>query len=469
MEESARISGSRGGPLRLPRRLLARRSDERLVEGLRAGDDMAFEVMYERYAAGVLGFCRHMLGSQEEAEDALQQTFVSAHRALLRDDRQISFKAWLYTIARNTSLSMLRARRERTTEMAELPSTIGLADEVERRSELRQLVLGLQDLPDDQRAALVLTEFGDLSHAEVAQVLGCEAQAVKGIVFRARSGLIERREGWEADCGEIREELAVARGGSLRRGRLRHHLAVCPGCVAYLEEIKRQRQLFAIGLPVVPALALKDSIMAATGIGTSSVAGVAGAGALATGGAAAGSSVLGGTLAKVAVVGVLVGGAGVATEATVDHRGGDPRPVAPAGIEPGSASGGRSGIAAPALDTASKDQDARARKGVAALERAQRQNARRAAARRNGVADDNRGLARGRAEDPPGLRRGQSTSPPGKPLEKGRPPASPRATPPRSQAPSSPPGGKRAKAPAEAKTIVKPKPLPPARQDPASK
>jgi RNA polymerase sigma factor (sigma-70 family) len=466
MERTARMSGSLGGSLRLPKRLLALRSDDRLVEAFRAGDDSAFEVLYERHASGVLGFCRHMLGSHEEAEDAVQQTFVSAHRALLRDDREISFKAWLFTIARNASLSMLRARREQASEVLEVPSTTGLAEEVEHRRELRQLLAGLQDLPDDQRAALVLTELGDLSHAEVAEVLGCEAQAVKGVLFRARSGLIERRQAWEADCGEIREELAVARGGALRRGRLRHHLAVCSGCVAYLEEVQRQRKLFAIGLPVVPALALKDSIMAATGIGTSSVAGAAGAGALATGGAAAGSSVLGGTLAKVAVVGVLVGG-GVATEAAVDNRGADSRPAAPAGIEPGGASGGRSGIAAPASDTASKDRSARARKGAAARERAQRRNARRAVGR-NGAAGDNRGLARRRVEDPPGLRRGQSASPPGKPLEKGRPTASPRATPPRSQAPSSPPGSGRAKAPTEAETIVKPKPLPPARQDPAT-
>ena len=86
----------------------------------------------------------------------------------------------------------------------------------------------LHDLPEDQRAALVLTELGDLSHAEVAEVLGCEVPKVKGLVFRARAGLIERRDARAAPCEEIRVELATARRGGLRRGRLRHHLKALP-------------------------------------------------------------------------------------------------------------------------------------------------------------------------------------------------------------------------------------------------
>lgn len=477
MERTARISGSLGGSFRLPKRLLAMRSDERLVEIFRAGEESAFELLYERHAGGVLGFCRHMLGSHEEAEDAAQQTFVSAHRALLRDDREMSFKAWLFTIARNTSLSMLRARREQASEAFEPPSTTGLAEEVERRSDLRQLVAGLQDLPDDQRAALVLTELADLSHTEVAEVLGCEVSAVKGVVFRARSALMKRRQAWEADCGDIREELAVARGGTLRRGRLKHHMAVCPGCVAYFEEVRRQRKLFAIGLPVIPTLALKESVMTATGIGASSAAGAAGAGALTSGGGAmVGSSMLGGTVAKVAIVGVLVGGAGVATEAAIDSRQPDRAPT-PSGLDAGAANGS-TGLAAPgAAGAASKKRDARARRDAAARERAQRRRARRAALRK---AAAGKGLARGRSEDRPGLRRGQSVSSPGRPIETGRPAAPPRATPPQSQGrpsegvPPSPgkdasPGAGRAEprteVPAKPERMPAPVPLP---EDPSS-
>jgi RNA polymerase sigma factor (sigma-70 family) len=348
---------------RSPKRVLALRSDDRLVELVRGGDDIAFEVLYERHVAGVLGFCRHMLGSQAEAEDAVQQAFVSAHGAMRRAGREIVFKPWLYTIARNRCLSMLRARREQPTELREI-STVGLNEQVERNAELRELVADVQRLPEQQRAALVLSELGDLSHAEVAEVIGFEPQAIKGLVFRARAALAERRDAREADCGDIRLELAAATGGGLRRGRLRYHLESCPGCNAYLQEVQRQRKLLGVALPVVPALALRDSVMSAAGIGSGAAgaaavggaggglgtvsAGGAGAvgGATAGGAATVGATLLGGTAVKLAVAGaILVGGAGVAAEVVHDDDrtppadspsalDGGTRGVGPAGVVP---------------------------------------------------------------------------------------------------------------------------------------
>src|SRR3712207_3724651 len=91
-------------------RLLQTEDDDVLVAAVRRGDDAAFEVIYDRYHRGLLAFCRHMLGSREEAEDALQQTFVSAYRALARHEDDLDLRPWLYTIARNRCLSLLRAR-----------------------------------------------------------------------------------------------------------------------------------------------------------------------------------------------------------------------------------------------------------------------------------------------------------------------------------------------------------------------
>ena len=228
--------------------------DERLVEQIRRGNELAFEVAFERHGGAILGFCRHMLGSREEAEDAVQHTFAAAFNDLQRGgERQIALKPWLYTIARNRCLSVLRARREPTAELEEIP-TEGLHEQVERRAELRELLGDLRELPEEQRAALLLAEAADLSHAEVAGVLGCEVARVKALVFRARSGLIERREARETPCADIREQLANLRGGSLRRSELRHHLRHCPGCSEYREQVRRQRQMFAVALPVVPSL-----------------------------------------------------------------------------------------------------------------------------------------------------------------------------------------------------------------------
>jgi hypothetical protein len=177
----------------------------------------------------------------------------------------------------------------------------------------------MHELPDDQRSALILSELGDLSHAEVAEVIECEVAKVKSLVFQARSGLIERRQARETPCVEIREQLATLRGGSLRRGPLRRHLKECPGCSEFREEVRRQRQMVAAVLPVMPTLALKENALAAVGIG----AGSAGSSAL-VGGGAAGAFAVKATVAKVAVIAVAttgaVGGA-VAVEETVN--GGD--------------------------------------------------------------------------------------------------------------------------------------------------
>jgi RNA polymerase sigma factor (sigma-70 family) len=299
-------------PVRVLRskRLLALARDERLVEQIRRGNELAFEVAFERHGSGILAFCRHMLGSREEAEDAVQHTFAAAYRDLQRSgERSIALKAWLYTIARNRCVSVLRARREQASELHDVP-TEGLSEQVEQRAELRELLADVRDLPEDQRAALLLAEAAGLSHAEVAEVLGCEVGNVKGIVFRARSSLIERRAARHTPCSEIREQLANLRGGALRRNELRHHLRACPGCTAYREEVRRQRKMLAAALPVAPSFALKSSVMTAAGL-----TGGAAAGATAGGGLALGSA----ALAKVALVGVLAGGSVVAGEVAVER------------------------------------------------------------------------------------------------------------------------------------------------------
>ena len=305
-----------GGGLTIPRsrKLLSALSDERLVEQLRRGSEIAFEVLYDRHHRAILSYCRHMLGSLDEAEDAVQQSFVSAHADLIATDKPIRFKAWLYTIARNRCLTMLRARRERPSDEIELISTAGLGEEVQQRDDLRAMVGDVQELPEDQRAALILSELGDLSHAEVAQVIGCPEAKVKSLVFQARSGLIERRKARDTPCEEIREELATLRGGSLRRGPIRRHLNACPACAEFRADVKRQRQMLALVLPVFPTLGLRESALAAVGIG-----GTAGGSAVAgsTIGAAALAKV---GAAKVAVIAVTAGGVAVGGGVVVEQQ-----------------------------------------------------------------------------------------------------------------------------------------------------
>src|SRR5512132_2109654 len=142
-------------PLRSPR-LLRMASDERLVSLTRAGVEAAFEAISDRHHRHILSCCRHMLGSHQEAEDAVQQTFLAAHAALLASERSMQLRAWLYAIARNRCLSVLRARQEQPTGETIEVATTGLAEQVQQRQDLRDLLADLTTLPHEQRAALVL-------------------------------------------------------------------------------------------------------------------------------------------------------------------------------------------------------------------------------------------------------------------------------------------------------------------------
>ena len=268
--------------LRLPSRLLRAAPDERLVAALRRGDETAFEAIYDRHHRPLLGFCRHMLGSHEEAEDALQRVFVSAHRHLCEGTAHVNLKPWLYTIARNRCLSMLRARRE-TLALDDVhePSRAGLAlaDEVELGEDLKHMLGDMARLPDDQRAALVLAELGDLSQQEIAATLDVRSDKVKALIFQAREALAGWRQAREASCREICEQLSTLKGSALRRAPIRRHLALCPSCTAFEAEVKRQRAALSLLLPVVPSVALKHSVLAAA-------LSAGGPGAAAAGGAA---------------------------------------------------------------------------------------------------------------------------------------------------------------------------------------
>lgn len=253
--------------------LLRLATDARLVSLVREGRSGAFEAVYDRHQRGILSFCRHMLGDQHEAEDAVQHTFMAAFSALHNSQKPIHLRPWLFAIARNRCYSVLRARRERPAAEIEEAITEGLAAEVQRRQDLRDLVHDLSRLPDEQRAAIVLAELESLSHADIAEVLGVPREKVKALVFQARESLMASRTARETACHEIRQQLAVGRGGALRRGNLRRHLRDCEGCRAYRTQVQRQRKQFAVLLPVAPTLLIKEGLLAAVGGGAAAVGG----------------------------------------------------------------------------------------------------------------------------------------------------------------------------------------------------
>jgi RNA polymerase sigma factor (sigma-70 family) len=301
--------------------------DQVLVKRLHGGDRGAFETIFRRYHPPLLSYCRHMLGSRDEAEDVLQQTFIRAHRALVSGSPPRELRPWLYTIARNCCHSAIAARRPSTDLEGHEPAIDGLAAIVADRADLRELVGDLQALPEDQRSALLLAELGDLSHEQIAGVVDCQPRKVKALIHQARTTLIAQRDARAASCEEIRAQLSVARGGELRRGPLRRHLGVCPGCRDFAAAVGAQRTSLAAVLPVLPTAGLALRILGHTAAGAAS-AGAGGLGLAGGGHAAAAAAVTGGGSASagasgagavsgISAAGASAGGAGAAGSLSV--------------------------------------------------------------------------------------------------------------------------------------------------------
>jgi len=283
-------------------------SDEQLVSSIRGDDPVAFEALYERHQRELLSFCLYMLGSRADAEEALQVTFASAYRALLADERPVVLRPWLFAIARNQCLTILR-RRHPTVELGGAATVTGdLFQELELREEVRHTLAGVRELPERQRAAMVLAELHGLSQAEIGSVLGLRPEQVKALVYQARSSLISERTARDADCREIREELATARGAALLKGQLRRHVRACPDCRTYADGMARRRRGFGAFIPLAPWLALKLRALQDTlsGAGTEQLTY---AGGTTLGGTVAGAALVAGGPIKVIAVKVAAGAA----------------------------------------------------------------------------------------------------------------------------------------------------------------
>src|SRR5919108_1968514 len=147
MEASALTTASHRGLLVRRSPLLRLQSDDRLVALIRDGHDRAFEVLFDRYQSRLLTFCRHLLHSVQDAEDVLQDVFVSAHAAMVADERPIKARPWLYRIARNRCLNYLRSPVPEGQDSMDLhPHHNGTTtlEEVQTREELRAVVADMR-------------------------------------------------------------------------------------------------------------------------------------------------------------------------------------------------------------------------------------------------------------------------------------------------------------------------------------
>ncbi|HEY2216101.1 MAG TPA: sigma-70 family RNA polymerase sigma factor, partial [Solirubrobacteraceae bacterium] len=342
MEASA-LSHSRVTPaLRGPTPLLRLQSDERLIALTRRGQPAAFEVLCARYQSRLLSFCRHMLGSREDAEDVLQEVFAAAFNAVLADEREINVRPWLYRIARNRSLNHLRRASAVGVDSMDVHFAdhgMSTGDRAIRRESFRELLADVHDLPETQRTALLLREIDALSYEQIAHAMETTVPSVKSLLVRARISLAEAAEARKLSCDEVRFELGqVAEGLVTLSSPARRHVRGCDRCRSFKKQLKENNHALAAILPVGPLLIFKKALLAKFGLaklgsasaGSAQLAGgagatvSAGAAAGAAGGASAGGifTVGAGALATKAVAGLAAAaivGAGVAADQS-SHR-----------------------------------------------------------------------------------------------------------------------------------------------------
>jgi RNA polymerase sigma factor (sigma-70 family) len=231
-------------------------TDQQLVAAARDGSDTAFEALFRRYRDRIAAYVRGIVSDHGRAEDIVQDVFISAHRNLLASDREITFKPWVYEIAKNACIDHIR-RARRASEVSidsddfsdrdegRVSAAIGGTDaEVSIRQELDSLKMAFNELPDQQHEILVMRELEGLSYDKIAVRTGLSRSAVESVLFRARRRLKDEFD--DISTGERCLSTQTALGkfadggiGLREERRMSGHLRDCAAC---------RREAVAMGL-----------------------------------------------------------------------------------------------------------------------------------------------------------------------------------------------------------------------------
>jgi len=325
----------RRAPLPLPGALVR---DERLAARAGEGDERAFALLYDRHHQSLYRYCLSMLRHDADAQDAVHEAMLNGYRSLVAGTRPLAVKAWLFRIAHNEAVTIVRRRRP----AEELTEVLVGSDEGQREVAERvgDVLADLEHLPEQQRAALLLRELHGLGYDEIAGVLGTSAGNARQAVFKARTALVELDEGRDLNCRYVREAIDDGDGRSLRARGMRAHIRGCGDCGALHASVRRR----TAQLGLVPALPAATATSLLASVRDAAATGGAAAGAIAPVTAGVGAA---GLTKVLAVAAMAVGGAGgaatIATQGPGSARGGD----APARTEaPGLQSTGPVGGAA---------------------------------------------------------------------------------------------------------------------------
>jgi RNA polymerase sigma factor (sigma-70 family) len=287
-------------------------SERALGDRIVSGDRRAFAELFRRYQQPLYGYCVSILGNQEDSADALQNTMAKALKALPGEERDLQLKPWLYRVARNECIDLIRSRKLADDIAEDEPAAKhGIEAEVAGRERLRELLSDLDHLPEKQRSALVMRELNGLSFAEIGGAFETSPSAAKQVVYDARVSLLDLAEGRTMECEPVREAISERDGRVLRGRRVRSHLRTCASCQDFRRGIDARSRDFKALIPAIPAAAVAAVIEMINGPGGG------GAGLVGLVGVKA---ALGGSAMKAAAVVAVTAGVGAGTVGVIEKN-----------------------------------------------------------------------------------------------------------------------------------------------------
>lgn len=192
--------------------------DRELVEKAKAGELRAFEELVNRYERKVYNIAYRITKNREEAEEVLQETFLSVYKSLKRFKGKSAFSTWLYRIAVNAALMRMRKKRVETVSLdeplisdngdhlrREIPDWSTPEDEIEKKRLMQVISEAIDSLPDGYKTVVLLRDGEGLSNSEVAHILKTSVPSVKAKLHRARMHLRSRLSDYFAPSRKRKE------------------------------------------------------------------------------------------------------------------------------------------------------------------------------------------------------------------------------------------------------------------------
>ncbi|MFA5260378.1 MAG: RNA polymerase sigma factor [Candidatus Omnitrophota bacterium] len=178
-----------------------KRADEELILEFQNGHEGAFEDLFRKYKTPIFNFVMRLLCNRADAEDVVSEVFMKLYTHKHSYKPQARFSTWLFTIARNTSISKVRTRNRfsplwvsdgesGTYEEIPVPDPGPLpAEHVMGQETAAVIQRAVEQLPDDQKEALILREYHNFKYDDIAAIMGCSLENVKILIYRARARL----------------------------------------------------------------------------------------------------------------------------------------------------------------------------------------------------------------------------------------------------------------------------------------